>query len=348
MLGSTKRSARGLALMAAVGIVAGACGGDSEDSVTPGQTGTTPKLSGSIFVSGSSTVEPITALAAEAFSRKNSGVAIKVDGPGTGDGFKLFCSGETDISDASRAISAAEVEACGAKGIQFVELKVAIDGLSVITSAQNSAVTCLSFQDLYALLGPESQGFNRWSSANALGKEVGGSGDYPDAPLFITAPGEESGTYDSFREIVLDATAKKRSQAVAPRKDYQASPNDNVIIDGISGNTTSLGWVGFSFADANKSKVKLLQVEKTEGGGCIAPTPQTIANNSYPISRPLYVYVNKAKLDTNPALGPFIDFYLSDEGYEAVTEADYVPLGADALAKTRQTWTARAIGKATT
>lgn len=325
-------------------VVAAACGDGDSDTSTSGQSDT-PRLTGSIFVSGSSTVEPITALVAEKFSKKNGGVAVKVDGPGTGDGFKLFCNGETDISDASRAITDSEVQACAGKNIQFVELKVAIDGLSVITSPQNNAVQCLSFQDLYALLGPESQGFRKWRDANTLGKEVGGSGDYPDADLFVTAPGQESGTYDSFRELVIRPTAQKRSQTDTPRKDYQASPNDNVIIDGVSGNRSSLGWVGYSYADANKGKVKLLPVEKDEGKGCVAPTPQTIANNTYPISRPLYIYVNKTKLDTNPALTAFVDYYLTPEGIASVKEADYVPLQDDVLAKTRQTWQSKTLGK---
>jgi phosphate transport system substrate-binding protein len=325
-----------------LGLIATACGGGEDAGGGQGR----PALSGNIFVSGSSTVEPITALVAEKFSRENPGVAIKVDGPGTGDGFKLFCNGESDVSDASRPINDSEAQACAAKNIQFVELKVAIDGLSVVTSTQNNAVQCLSFQDLYALLGPESQGFRRWSDANALGKEVGGSGDYPNLDLFITAPGQESGTYDSFREVVLRGTATKRNQKDDPRKDYQASPNDNVIIDGVSGNRGSLGWVGYSYADANKAKVKLLPVEKDEGSGCVPPTPQTIANGSYPISRALYVYVNRAKLDSNPALSPFIDFYLSPEGIASVKEADYVPLDDSALAKTRQTWQEKTTGKA--
>jgi phosphate transport system substrate-binding protein len=340
----SSRAPKLLSLALALGLAASACGGGDGDA--PGG-GAQSQLSGSIFVSGSSTVEPITALVAERFQRQNPGVAMKVDGPGTGDGFRLFCNGETDISDASRAISSREVTTCSQNGIEFIELKVAIDGLSVITSTQNSAVECLSFPDLYALLGPESQGFRRWSDANELGRAVGGSGDYPDADLFVTAPGEESGTYDSFVEIALEDIADGRNQDAVTRKDYQASPNDNVIIDGVSGNRTSLGWVGYSFADSNRSKVKLLQIEETEGAGCVAPTPQTIADGTYPIARPLFIYVNKGKLATNPALGPFVDFYLSDEGYEAVEEADYVPLDDATLAKTRSTWASKTVGKST-
>ena len=167
-------------------------------------------LSGEIIISGSSTVEPISSIVAEDFSANNPDVQYSVDGPGTGDGFALFCAGEIDIADASRAIKDEEAALCDEAGISYIELQVGIDGLSVITSHDNADVSCLSFADLYALLGPESQGFENWSDADALAEEIG-SGDYgeihapypADAPLEITAPGEESGTYDSFVEFAI-------------------------------------------------------------------------------------------------------------------------------------------------
>ncbi len=236
-----------------IALVGAACAPE-EGTDTPGATedGSEEALSGSIAVSGSSTVEPISAANAEKFSSQNPGVQISVDGPGTGDGFELFCNGDTDIADASRPIDPEEeIPACEKNGIEFVELKVAVDGISVLTSKDNTQVECLSFQDLYALLGPESEGFENWSDANTLGKEVGGSGDYPDVELTITAPGEESGTYDSFVEIVLEGIAvderKQPEDGPFVRPDYQSSADDNVIIEGISGNATSLGWVGYAF-----------------------------------------------------------------------------------------------------
>lgn len=352
----SRKALRTGALVAAAMVALAACGSDTEGATTTTAAGGAPaptsgggassggSLSGSIFVSGSSTVEPITALVAEDFARQNSGVTFKVDGPGTGDGFELFCSGETDISDASRAIKAEEAANCEAAGIEFVELKVAIDGLSVITSQRNDAVECLSFPDLYALLGPESESVNRWSDANALGLEVGGSGDYPDAPLFITAPGEESGTYDSFVELVIEGIADDRGQDAATRKSYQASPNDNVIIDGIAGNDTSLGWVGYSFAEDASDRVKLLAVEEEEGAGCVEPTPETIADNTYPISRPLFIYVSMEKLESNPTLEAFVDYYMSDAGIASVAAANYVELDSSALAETRSAWSSKTTG----
>jgi phosphate binding protein len=306
----------------------------------------TAPLSGNLVVSGSSTVQPITSIVAEDFQALHADVEYSVDGPGTGDGFALFCKGETDISDASRPIKDEEAKTCSDAGIHYLGLKIGIDGISVITSTQNTAASCLSLLDLYALLGPESQGFARWSDANALAGELASQtgygalhAPYPDAQLSVTAPGEESGTYDSFVEFVVTKLAKERSKDVATRPDYTASGNDNVIIDGVGGAAASLGWVGFSYADQNRAKVKLLQVDG--GKGCVAPTTETIASGDYPMSRPLFIYVNLDKAASNPVIPAFVDYYLSDAGIAAVTEADYIAIGADELAATRSAWTGR-------
>ena len=345
------RTVRLVGTIAALSLVLAACGGDgesddvtttnaSEDGVTTGNGGD----SGQIVVSGSSTVEPITARVAEAFGGMNTGVAISVDGPGTSDGFVLFCNGETDISDASRAITDEEVATCQGNGVEPIEIKVAIDGLSVLTSTNNDAVTCLAFTDLYALLGIESTGFANWSDANELAAELGApNAPYPDAPLSVTAPGEESGTFDSFVEIVLEDIAEERGQDPNPRPDYVASPNDNVIIEGISSNDTSLGWVGYAFFVENQEVVKALAVDG--GEGCVEPTPETIASNEYPISRPLFIYVDANKVDAKPELVEFVDYYLSDEGLAEVGNAGYVDLTAEEIDEWRANWEARTVGK---
>ena len=337
-----------------------ACGGDDDSSQTPSteatETSTAPGeggLEGSIFISGSSTVEPITAAVAKLFSDANPSVAIQVEGPGTGDGFAKFCAGETDISDASRKIKDEEAATCADAGIEYVELKVAIDGLSVITSAKNTAVECLSFTDLWALLGPDATGRNNWSDASDAAVELDATlagkfgkihAPYPDAPLTVTAPGEESGTFDSFVEIVFGKIAKELGiEDDAPRPDYTASPNDNVIIEGIAANDTSLGWVGFAFVEENLDVVKPLQVDG--GKGCVEPTPESIASGDYPVARSLYIYVSKNKLAENPALAAFVDFYLSDEGTAVIGTGEgqipYVPLAAADLEATRAAWAAR-------
>jgi phosphate transport system substrate-binding protein len=297
-----------------------------------------------VLVSGSSTVEPISSLVAEDYASQTDGFEYEVDGPGTGDGFAKFCAGETDISDASRPISEEEVAACEENGIPWVELKVAVDGISVLTSTANDAVSCLSFGDLYALLGPESQGFDTWSAADALAAELDGehgasNGPFPDAPLEVTAPGEESGTYDSFLEIVFDDIAEAREQEAVARPDYTASADDNVIIEGISGADTSLGWVGYAFFEENADVVRALEIDG--GDGCIAPTAETIASNEYPISRDLFIYVNTDRAEENPSVAGYVDYYLSDEGIAAVEEAGYVPLTAEALEETRAAWEGR-------
>lgn len=302
------------------------------------------ELSGELVISGSSTVEPITSIVAEDFAAENPDVSYSVDGPGTGDGFALFCNGETDISDASRAIKDEEAAACDEAGIGYVGLQIGIDGLSVITSPENADVTCLSFGDLYALVGPESQGFANWSDADGLAGEIGSDfgeihAPYPDVPLEITAPGEESGTFDTFVELALGDALEARGNDGTTRPDYQASADDNVIIENIGGVASSLGWVGFAFADESSDTVKSLEVDG--GDGCVAPTPETIASNEYPLSRPLFIYVNTDKATENPALAAFVDYYLSDEGIAAVEEADYVALEPNVLDETRSAWEGR-------
>ncbi|HYP24313.1 MAG TPA: phosphate ABC transporter substrate-binding protein PstS family protein, partial [Actinomycetota bacterium] len=314
----------------ALALVAAACGGDDDGGGGGGSAAAgESELSGEIAVSGSSTVEPISTLVAQQFSAENPDVAISVDGPGTGDGFELFCKGETDVSDASRPIEAEEAAACEEAGIEYVELKVAIDGITVLTSPENDAITCLDFHDLYALLGPESEGFENWSDANELAEEVGaGNAPYPDIPLDVTAPGEESGTYDSFAELVLEDIAyeerKIKEDDPVVRPDYQASANDNVILQGIEGSSSSLGWVGFSFFQQAGDTVKGLEIDG--GDGCVAPTTETIADGSYPIARELFVYVDSAKAEKNPALAAYVDYYLSEDGLASVAEAGYVDL----------------------
>ena len=337
------RPAVPITLTLALGLAA--CGGGTDASA--GASGNGNGGAGEIFVSGSSTVEPITNRVAEVYAEQNSDFLYTVEGPGTGDGFALFCNGETDISDASRAISDEEVATCEENGVDYVELLVAYDGLSVITSSENSAIDCLSFLDLYALLGPESEGFDSWSDANdlaaelatELGDEFGAShAPYPDAALSVTAPGEESGTFDSFVEIAIADIAESREAEETTRPDYTPSANDNVIIEGITGSPSSLGWVGLAFASQAEG-VKLLEVDG--GSGCVAPSDATVADESYPISRPLFIYPNLAAADENAALAPFVDFYVSAEGLALAGEVGYVPLTEEQGQATRDAWEAR-------
>ncbi len=311
-------------------LVAAACGGGGGNEGASG-------LTGSLFISGSSTVEPISGLVAELFNEENPDVAINVEGPGTGDGFELFCNGEADVSDASRPIKEEEAAVCAENGVEYTELAVAIDGISVLTSPETTGIDCLTFADTYALMGPESEGFDQWSDANELDKKLGGEGNFPDARLTMVAPGEESGTYDSFVEIAWGDIIEERGTEEATRSDYQASANDNQIIEGLGGTAYSLGWVGFSFYEQNQDVVQAIPVDG--GDGCVAPTAETISSGEYPVSRTLYIYVNKANVAENPALEAFVDFYLTDTGLvEAVQAVGYVVLHDDAIAETRATW----------
>ncbi len=323
------------ALLLAIGLVVAACGGDGDDTANGSSSGG----SNSIEISGSSTVEPISARVGAAFDTANPGVATSVEGPGTGDGFARFCNGETDISDASRAIKESEAADCTENGVEYVELHIATDGISVITSPSNTAVSCLDFNDLYAIVGPESEGFSDWSDASELGAELGaGHAPYPEAPLDITAPGEESGTYDTFVELVIEGLAEERGQEAATRADYNAEANDQVIVNNISSNDTSFGWVGYAFFEENQDVLAAIEVDN--GSGCVAPTTETIASFDYPLSRPLYIYVKTNDLSSKSALIDFVDFYLSDTGLEKVSEAGYVQLPAADREATKAAWEA--------
>lgn len=353
MLLTRKHLMRATTMLFAFTMVAAACGSDSDtDATTSDANGASTseagsgssaaggeKLSGDVVVSGSSTVEPISVAVAEDFASVQPDVNVSVSGPGTGDGFKEFCDGNTDISDASRKIKDEEAATCKEAGIEYVELKVGIDGIAVITSESNDAVSCLSFPDLYALLGPESVGFKKWSDANELATTVGGKGGFPDADLVISAPGTESGTYDSFVELALTKIAEAQGQEAGARPDYSSAADDNVIIQTVSSNDTSLGWVGFAYAD-QASGVKMLEVSKEAGGECIAPDADTIAGGTYPLARDLYIYVSKASIADNPAAVAYVEHYMDYGLNTAVAEVDYVKLDDSAIKATQDAWAA--------
>lgn len=354
---NTKTRRLALAGIVSFSLIAAACSDDettsdttsaatTPESSTAGTTGSTDTTmapmelaGGEVFVTGSSTVEPISVLVGELADEMTGGdLAVTVEGPGTGDGFKKFCAGEADISDASRKIKDEEAQTCADAGVEYVEIEIGIDGLTVATSPNNDAVTCLDYPALYALIGPESEGFGKWSDAQALATELGSTATLPDADLTITGPGPESGTYDSFVEFVIKKIAEGREKEVTTRTDYTQSPNDNIIVEGIEGSDTSLGWVGFAYYTAEADRMKAIEIDK--GEGCVAPTEETIADGSYPLSRSLYLYVSKQALADNPAVASFVELFLSDAGLAAVAEAGYVDLPADRIEATRSAWSA--------
>jgi phosphate transport system substrate-binding protein len=360
------KSRRRAALIAAstVSVLLAACGSDSKSESaesTPAAAATTTAapgeaepssaapapeapagepVSGEVVVSGSSTVQPISSAVAELFAAANPDAAPSVDGPGTGDGFKLFCAGDADVTGASRTIKDEEAASCADAGVNFVELKVGLDGLTVATSPNNTAIECLDNAALYALLGPESEGLGNWSDANALATELGSKyTTLPDAPLDVFGPGEESGTYDTFVEFAIADLAEERGQEEVVRADYSASPNDNVIVQGIEGADTSIGWVGFAYFVEQGDKMRAIAVAD-DAGTCVTPSVETVSDGSYPFSRELYIYVNVDKAKENPAVKAYVDLYLSDAGIATVSEVGYVAEAAEDLEAARGAWTA--------
>ncbi|MBY5162577.1 substrate-binding domain-containing protein [Salsipaludibacter albus] len=350
------RAVAGLVLSLA--LVVTACGGDdggdtsdtADDSSASGEAaeGGGGGGTGTIPIAGSSTVFPITAIVAEDFAAENEGADATVESTGTGGGFAdFFCTGETAVNNASRAIAEDEVELCAENGVEnILELQVAIDGMTVLTSPQNDAIAeCLNFAEMYALVGPESGEVASWADANAIVGEVGehASGEeFPDVPLTTTGPGTESGTYDSFIEIALEGIAEEQGVEPGVRPDWQGQNDDNVIVQGLAGNQYSFGWVGYAYFLEVQDQLRAFQVADEEGN-CVEPNDETIASGEYPLSRPLFIYVNLDKLDEDygSALEGFVDYYMGDGGYQAVADAGYVQLTDDAWAEVQAAWEAR-------
>ncbi|MEM9200198.1 MAG: substrate-binding domain-containing protein [Actinomycetota bacterium] len=333
-------------VIAVVGVVVDSVTGDPETAAAPTAVTATEdveeervplaELTGEFNVAGSSTVFPIVQLQAERFKELAPGVAISVEGQGSGDGAQLFCTGEVPIANASRLFKQEEIDLCADNGIEFIEIRRAVDGITVITSPANDAVDCVSFNDLYALLSSEAQGFTAWSDANTLTSAWGGT-EFPDGlELDIFGPGEESGTFDSFTEIVIESVADgdtgldtaARDFVETIRPDYSSSGNDNVIVTGVESSSHSIGWIGYAFAAeaAEAGSAKLLRVSVEDGGTCVSPNEETIGAAAFPISRFLYTYVSASAAETDQAVSDFVDYMLSDEGLEAVSEVGYIDL----------------------
>lgn len=268
-----------------------------------------PPVAGEIAVQGSSTVQPITQAVGEAFARDNPDARISVGGAGTGDGFEIFCQGETQISDASRPIEAEEAAACEENGVEFVEIPVAYDGISFVVNPQgNNWATDITSEELQQVWEPGSQ-VDSWDDIRQ---------DYPPNPLGpaeLFGPGAESGTFDFFAEEIADPEAEEP----ALRNNYQASENDNQLVEGVAGNPNALGFFGYSYYENNRDVLQALELDG------VAPTTDTIRNGEYPLSRPLFIYVSTQALQENEAVEPFVQEYLANlDTY--VEQAQYVTL----------------------
>ncbi|MFN3741993.1 MAG: PstS family phosphate ABC transporter substrate-binding protein [Anaerolineales bacterium] len=273
------------------------------------QTQGAKELEGTILVDGSSTVAPITMAVAEEFQKQFQKVQVPVGISGTGGGFKKFCAGETDISDASRPIKASEVELCKQNGIEYIELPVAFDGLAVMVNPSNDFASCLTVTELKKIWEPEAEGkVTNWNQVRP---------DFPDRPLTLYGAGTDSGTYDYFTEAIVGKEG-------ASRGDYTPSEDDNVLVQGIAGDPNALGFFGLAYYEENKDKLKLVAIDN--GNGCILPSTETVSNSTYqPLSRPLFIYVNRARVDEKPEISAFVKFYL-ENAKNLVGEVGYIPL----------------------
>ena len=271
-------------------------------------------LSGNITIDGSSTVAPISKAVAEDFAKSNPGVKVPVGTSGTGGGFKKFCSGDTDISNASRPIKSKEAEDCKKAGVEFIELPVAIDGLTVVVNKENTWAKCLTIKELNTIWGPESEGkVTNWNQVRP---------DFPSEPLALFGAGADSGTFDYFTEAV-----NKKEKVI--RKDYQPSEDDNITIKGVQGGKGGMGFFGVAYFEENAKTLNAVEVDG--GKGCVAPTADNINSGKYtPLSRPLFIYVNKKSL-ARPEVKAFVEYYFKD--IKVVKEVGYVQLPADALPK---------------
>jgi phosphate transport system substrate-binding protein len=272
-------------------------------------------LSGSITADGSSTVGPWTTAAAEAFQRKNSRVRITVGISGTGGGFERFCRGETDLSNASRPIRTTEHETCLQNGVRWVAFTVANDGIAVVVNRQNTWVDCLTTAELRKIWDSGSQ-VDNWSQVRA---------GFPNVPLKLFGPGTDSGTFDYFTEVINGRARRSRS-------DYLASEDDNVAVQGVSGERGGLGYFGLSYYEENKDRLKVLRIDG--GRGCQAPRIATVQSGAYrPLGRPLFIYAKRSSFQ-RAAVAAFIGYALNNQATIART-ARFVPLTKKQAAKAR-------------
>jgi phosphate transport system substrate-binding protein len=287
-------------------VLCAACGGGQPAAT---ETAAAPSV---IQIDGSSTVFPISEAIAEEFQKDNPGVRVTVGISGTGGGFQKFCRGETDISDASRPISAAEIQACRKAGIEYIELPIAYDGLAIVVNPKNTWASMITVAELKKLWAPEAQGkIMRWNQVRP---------SWPDREIHLFGAGVDSGTYDYFTEATV-------GKARASRGDFTSSEDDNVLVQGVTSDELALAFLPLAYVEQNKSSLKLVPIEdgKTEtGDGPITPTAETVRDGTYqPLSRPLFIYVARKAAD-RPEVQRFVESYFTAEAL--MREVGYVEL----------------------
>ena len=302
-----------ISLSVALGLIV-ACG-NASSGIAGGSSGENAnKLSGSIVIDGSSTVYPVTEAVAEEFQRAHPDTRVTVGVSGTGGGFTKFCTGEIDISGASRPIRDKERDMCSGNEIEFIELRVGLDGLAVVKNKANNYLDDLTMEQLSLTWGPVSEGtIVKWNQIDP---------SFPAEDIDLYGPGTDSGTFDFFTEHV-------NGEAGASRGDYTPSEDDNVLVTGVAGNLHSMGYFGFAYYVEN---MDVLSVVKING---VAPSGETVSDGSYPLARPLYLYVSIKSLQERNQVRAFMDYYLSDEGIAMVTEVGYSNIPPTELADMR-------------
>lgn len=285
-----------------------------------------------IKIDGSSTVYPISEAVAEDYKKTNANVDITVGLSGTGGGFKKFGRGETDISDASRAITTGEDSICKAASVDYIELPVAYDGIAIVVNAQNTWLKSITVTELKKMWQPDAQDkVKKWSDINPK---------WPDEEIHLFGTGTASGTFDYFTEAI-------NGKAKAIRGDYNPSANPNVLVEGISADKDALGFFGLAYYESNKDKLKIIPVDNEKGNGAIAPSQQTVKDGSYqPLSRPLFIYIAKKSVSL-PEVRSFVDFYLANAG-KLSTEVGYIALPDAVYGLVKKRWAAGTTGSVLT
>jgi len=313
------RSTATAAVACAATLVLAACGGQSNTG-GGGGGGEGGAPSGQVLIDGSSTVAPLSSAAAELFRQENPDVNVTVATSGTGGGFEKFCSGGTDISNASRPIDEDERAACEQAGIEFTELQVANDALTVVVNPANNWANCLTVEQLVTIWSPQSEGrITNWNQVDPA---------FPDVPLALFGPGTDSGTFDYFTEAI-------NGEEGASRTDYSASEDDNVLVQGVQGAPGATSYFGFTYFEENQESLKAVQIDG--GQGCVAPSVQTVQDGSYtPLARPLFIYVSNQAYQDKPQVKAFVDFYAAQ--IDPIAEAaQYVPLNEEQKGELKST-----------
>jgi len=318
MNGDTRRRWRIPLLAIGLGaglLLAAACGGNDDDGDSAGDG----RLSGGVAVDGSSTVFPVTEAVAQEFQKLHGDVRVTVGVSGTGGGFEKFCSGETDISDASRPIKESERDACAGNGVEWIELRVGLDGLVVVTNPEADFLDSLTLDELRTIWAPEAEGsVTRWSQVRS---------SFHDQPIELFGPDTDSGTFDFFTEEI-------NGEGGASRGDYTPSTDDNVLVVGVSGTDSALAYFGYAYYANNSDRLKIVPIDA--GNGPVAPSNATVADGSYPLARPLFIYVNTASLAEEPQVREFVRFYLTDAGIALVEEVEYTAIPQAELQSSRE------------